>query len=34
MPELEWTYGYPAALALMVVGGAALWAFFRKIQWV
>ena len=34
MPELEWAYGYPAALVLMAVGGAALWAFFRKIQWV
>jgi magnesium transporter len=34
MPELEWAYGYPAALGLMVVGSAALWAFFRKIQWV
>jgi magnesium transporter len=34
MPELEWAYGYPAALALMVVGSVALWAFFRKIRWV
>jgi magnesium transporter len=34
MPELEWAWGYPAALTLMVVGSAALWAFFRKIRWV
>ena len=34
MPELEWRYGYPLALGLRVVGGAALWAFFRKIRWV
>ena len=34
MPELEWRYGYLLALGLMVVGGAALWAFFRKIRWV
>lgn len=34
MPELDWTYGYPAALGLMVVGSAALWFFFRRIGWV
>ena len=34
MPELEWAFGYPMALALMLVGSVALWAFFRKIRWV
>ena len=29
MPELEWTYGYPYALGLMVVTTAALWLFVR-----
>ena len=34
MPELEWTWGYPAALALMaaVAGGIALW--FRHRGWL
>lgn len=34
MPELEWVFGYPMALSLMLVGSVALWAFFRKIKWV
>jgi magnesium transporter len=34
MPELEWAFGYPFALALMAGGSVALWWFFRKIQWV
>lgn len=29
MPELEWTYGYPYVLGLMVVTTAALWLFVR-----
>ncbi|MGL4232109.1 MAG: magnesium/cobalt transporter CorA, partial [Casimicrobium sp.] len=34
MPELEWLFGYPFALALMAVGSVALWWFFRKIRWL
>jgi magnesium transporter len=34
MPELEWAFGYPSALALMVVGSVALWWFFRRIKWL
>jgi magnesium transporter len=34
MPELDWVYGYPAALGLMVAASVVLWAFFRKIRWV
>jgi magnesium transporter len=34
MPELRWTFGYPFALGLMVVIGAALVAFFRWRKWL
>jgi magnesium transporter len=34
MPELEWAFGYPFALALMLCGSVGLWWFFRKIKWV
>ncbi len=34
MPELEWTYGYPVAVGLMVAASAGLWAYFRRIRWV
>jgi magnesium transporter len=34
MPELEWTYGYPFALALMAVVAAGLWVLFKKSGWL
>src|SRR6266508_3333353 len=34
MPELHWVSGYPYALGLMVVIGAALVAFFRWRKWL
>lgn len=34
MPELEWLYGYPFALGLMVVGGVAAILIFRRRGWV
>lgn len=34
MPELEWTYGYPAALLLMIVAGALPWLFFKWKRWL
>jgi magnesium transporter len=34
MPELGWRYGYPFALALMVVSVAALMAFYRHKGWI
>jgi magnesium transporter len=34
MPELEWRYGYFGALGAMVLIGAGLTAFFRKIRWL
>ena len=34
MPELEWTYGYPAALAAMALVGLTLAALFRRQGWL
>jgi magnesium transporter len=33
MPELEWYYGYPYAIALMAGATFALWTLFRRIRW-
>lgn len=34
MPELEWTYGYPLALALMVGSALLPYAWFRQRGWL
>ena len=34
MPELEWYYGYPFALGLMVVISALLYAVFKRRKWL
>ncbi|MBC7723138.1 MAG: magnesium/cobalt transporter CorA [Burkholderiaceae bacterium] len=34
MPELEWAFGYPFALALMVAISGTLWFIFRKRGWL
>ena len=34
MPELEWTYGYPLAVAVMVALDAYLFRHFRKSGWL
>ena len=34
MPELEWYWGYPFSIALMVLTSAALWVFFNKSGWL
>ena len=34
MPELKWHYGYPMAVALMFLLCFALWAYFRRIDWL
>ena len=34
MPELKWTYGYPAVLLVIVVICAVLWRTFRKNRWL
>lgn len=34
MPELEWMFGYPAALLLMLVLSLILFAYFRRRGWI
>jgi magnesium transporter len=34
MPELQWEWGYPWALALMVVSGIVMYAFVRARGWL
>lgn len=34
MPELDWQYGYPFALALMALTSAALYGFFKHRRWL
>jgi magnesium transporter len=34
MPELEWKWGYPAAIGVMVLVCALLWRRFRKAGWL
>jgi magnesium transporter len=34
MPELEWTWGYPAALGVMVLSGFGLYFVFKRRGWL
>jgi magnesium transporter len=34
MPELQWRWGYPVALAIMLLVGVGLLAFFRRKGWL
>jgi magnesium transporter len=34
MPELGWRYGYPLALAAMVVLGFLLYLVFKRKHWL
>lgn len=34
MPELQWIWGYPAALGIMLAGGALLYWRFRRSGWL
>jgi magnesium transporter len=34
MPELEWTWGYPMAIGLMIVSAIVPFAYFRKKGWL
>jgi magnesium transporter len=34
MPELDWPWGYPFSIALMVVSVALPFAFFRRKGWL
>ena len=33
-PEIEWTYGYPMALVLMVISGALPYLYFKRKGWL
>jgi len=33
MPEIEWTYGYPAALGLMLIVALGLVLYFKRKKW-
>jgi magnesium transporter len=34
MPELDWLYGYPMALGLMVASAVGTYTFFRLKRWL
>ncbi|MEU8048227.1 hypothetical protein AB0B71_29270 [Micromonospora echinofusca] len=34
MPELQWRYGYPAALGLMALAAFTLHRLFRRSGWL
>ena len=34
MPELDWAYGYPYGLALIVISAIAPLLYFRKRGWL
>jgi magnesium transporter len=34
MPELSWTWGYPAVWAIMIVVAASMIAYFRRKRWL
>jgi magnesium transporter len=34
MPELKWTYGYPFAIALMIVAAALPYFYFKWKRWL
>jgi magnesium transporter len=34
MPELDWAWGYPFALALMAVAAVLPWLYFRRKGWL
>jgi magnesium transporter len=34
MPELRWLYGYPLALALMLVSSVTLYLLFKRRGWL
>lgn len=34
MPELQWAFGYPAAICLMVAAGLAPYLYFKRRKWL
>ncbi len=34
MPELKWSFGYPAAICLMILAGLAPYLYFKRKNWL
>lgn len=34
MPELQWTFGYPAAIVVMILAGLAPYLYFKRKKWL
>jgi magnesium transporter len=34
MPELDWLFGYPAAILLMIVADWLLYRNFKRVGWL
>ncbi|MBS0971032.1 magnesium/nickel/cobalt transporter CorA [Chimaeribacter arupi] len=34
MPELQWSFGYPAAIGLMILAGLAPYLYFKRKNWL
>jgi magnesium transporter len=34
MPELEWKFGYPLVLLVMLSIGIGMWIYFKKKKWL
>ncbi|MGL4900506.1 MAG: CorA family divalent cation transporter, partial [Shewanella sp.] len=34
MPELEWQYGYPMAILMMLASAAGTYFFFKRKHWL
>lgn len=34
MPELRWSFGYPAAIGLMIIAGLAPYLYFKRKNWL
>lgn len=34
MPELNWTYGYPTAIGIMIISGLSTYLFFKRKGWL
>jgi magnesium transporter len=34
MPELDWTFGYPFALLLMLISGLTPYLYFKRKGWL
>ena len=34
MPELQWAFGYPLAIAVMIAADAYLYYHFKKLKWL